>query len=91
MNKDSRNIIRFTQGPVKEAQDAHIPEKAMMLLRTDEMIDEIVLWTNKRIEHDTANYKRQTAVVGPSEPSEMRALIRLLIFSGVQRDNHYQQ
>ena len=83
-----RNIVRFTQGPVKEAQDANTPEKAMMLLMTDEMIDEIVLWTNKRIEQDAANYKRQTAAIGPTERAEVRALIGLLIFSGAQRDNH---
>ena len=84
----ARNIVRFCPGPVKEAQDANTPEKAMLLLLTDDMIDIIVHWTNKRIELDATKYKRQSGVVGPTEPAEVRALIGLLLFSGAQRDNH---
>ncbi|KAL7636422.1 UNVERIFIED_CONTAM: hypothetical protein RMT77_013197 [Armadillidium vulgare] len=85
----SRNIIPpFTQGPTLQAQNADTPEKCFNLFFDDQIINEIVKWTNKKIEIMNKRYKRQTMSLTTTKPAEVRALLGILLFSASQRDNH---
>lgn len=54
----------------------------------DEIINEIVQWTNQKINIDAAKCKHQKATIQPTTPEEIRAMFGVLIFSGYRRDNH---
>ncbi|XP_066951251.1 uncharacterized protein [Macrobrachium rosenbergii] len=82
------NISLYTTGPTQKAQVADTPHECFSLFFVDEIINEIVKWTNKSIEIRAPKYARKTATLNPVEPAELRALLGLLIFSGCQRNNH---
>ncbi|XP_068203998.1 piggyBac transposable element-derived protein 4-like [Palaemon carinicauda] len=85
----ARNIVGpITSGPTPEARSADTPEKALSLFFGDNIIDEIVQWTNKIIPQRAAKYTNRRGGLSLTEPDEIRALFGLLIFSGGQRDNH---
>src|SRR6201990_1625116 len=70
----SRNIIPpFTQGPTLQAQNANTPEKCFNLFFDDQIINEIVKWTNKKIEIMNKRYKCQTMSLTTNKPAEPRA------------------
>ncbi|XP_064082557.1 uncharacterized protein LOC135198676 isoform X1 [Macrobrachium nipponense] len=82
------NIPLYTPGPTQNAQAADNPLECFSLFFVDEIINEIVKWTNKSIEMKVAKYARKTTTLNPVEPAELRALLGLLIFSGCRRDNN---
>ena len=84
----ARNIINFIPGPTPPAQDADTEEKSFRLLFDDQIVNELVKWTNKRIALVSEKYVRKTATVSSTEPGEISALLGMMIFSGCQRDNH---
>ena len=85
----ARNIVApITSGPTPEARSADTPEKALNLFFGDDIIKEMVKWTNKIIPQRAAKYKNKKGGLFLTEADEIRALIGLLIFSGGQRDNH---
>ncbi|KAK3894430.1 hypothetical protein Pcinc_001779 [Petrolisthes cinctipes] len=51
-------------------------------------VQEIVAWTNKRIELVAARMASQGATYSATEPNEILALLGVLIVAGQQRDNH---
>lgn len=85
----ARNIMpAFTPGPTPEASNADTPEKCFTLFFEDQIIDEIVTWTNIRIDAEAAKYQRRTATVQRTTAAEVRAMLGIFIFSGCQMDNH---
>lgn len=54
----------------------------------DEVISEIVQWTNQKIDTEAAKYKQQKATVQCTTPGEIHAKLRVLIFA-CRRDNHF--
>lgn len=85
----SRNIIpKFTPGPTQEARDIIAPEETIKLFITDSIVQEIVTWTNKRIELVAPRIASQSATFSATSPVEILALLGVLIVAGQQRDNH---
>lgn len=85
----ARNIIApFTPGPTHEAAQATTPSQCFGLFVSDEVIGEIVTWTNAKIDRMAGQFARQNPTVRNTSPPEMRALLGVLIFSGYRRDNH---
>lgn len=52
------------------------------------MLDEIVMWTNVRIDIEAAYYAKRGAVHNHVTREELLAYLGILIFSGCQKDNH---
>ena len=85
----SRNILQgFQPGPTQQASQADTPEKCFSLFFLDEVISEIVQWTNQKIDTEALKYKQQTATLQRTTAEEIRAMLGVLIFSGYRRDNH---
>ncbi|KAL7868524.1 hypothetical protein SRHO_G00099080 [Serrasalmus rhombeus] len=85
----ARNIMpAFTPGPTPEASNADTPEKSFTLFVEDQIIDEIVTWTNIRIDAVAAKYLKRTATIQRTTAAEVRAMLGIFIFSGCQKDNH---
>lgn len=63
--------------------------KGNLFLMTDDIIMIIVKCTNKIIELDAANYKRQEDIEEQTVQADVMTLIGLLLISWVQRDNHF--
>lgn len=81
------NITRATRGPTSMCRNIVDPALCFDMFITDDIINEIVLWTNveislKRRENMTnATFKNTNSV-------EIRALIGILSLSAAMRDNH---
>ncbi|KAK4318812.1 hypothetical protein Pmani_010235 [Petrolisthes manimaculis] len=84
----SRNILHIHPGPTDEARVADTPDKAFRLLFSDNILDEIVTWTNVRIEIEAAMYSKRSAAHNPVERQELLSYLGILLFSRCQRDNH---
>lgn len=77
----------FTPGPTPEASNADTPEKSFTLFFEDQIINEILRWTNICIDDEAAKYQRRTATVQRTTAADVRAMLQIFIFSGCQ-DNH---
>lgn len=85
----ARNKVQgLRPGPTQEASQADTPEKCFTLLFSDDIINEIVQWTNQKIYIEAPKYKQQNSTVQQTTSEEVRAILGLLIFSGYRRDNH---
>lgn len=78
----------FTPGPTPEASNADTPEKCFTLFFEEQIIDEIVTWTNIRIDAEAVKYRKITGTFQRTTPAEVRAMLGICIFSGCQMDNH---
>lgn len=54
----------------------------------DNILETIVRYTNKEIRLKSVNYAKQTSTVSETCKEEVMALIGLLIFSGLMKNNH---
>lgn len=85
----ARDIMpAFTPGPTPEVSNADTPEKCFTLFFEDQIIDEIVTWTNIRIDAEATKYQRRTAAVQRTTAAEVRTILEIFIFSGCQMNNH---
>ncbi|KAL7846700.1 hypothetical protein SRHO_G00216800 [Serrasalmus rhombeus] len=68
----ARNVMpAFTPGPTPEASNADTPEKSFTLFVEDQIIDEIVTWTNIHIVAVAAKYLKRTATIGSTHKPEV--------------------
>ncbi len=81
-------MATFTPGPTQAAQHACTPSQCLSLFLVDEILDEIVKWTNVKVEVMKQKYKLQTNTHSNITRQELQAFIGILILSGCQRDNH---
>lgn len=58
------------------------------MLFSDNIFDEILRWTNVRIEIEAAKYAKRSAAHNPVGRQELLSYLGILLFSGCQRDNH---
>ena len=85
----ARNILQgFRPGPSPEASQANTPDSCFSLFITDEVIADLVMWTNQKVDIEALKYRQQKATVQRTSPDEMRAMLGLLIYSGFRKDNH---
>ncbi|KAK3892600.1 hypothetical protein Pcinc_003576 [Petrolisthes cinctipes] len=83
-----RNIVHYTKGPTVEARTVRDPLSAFLLFFPDEVIQEIVEWTNRKIEVSRRAYKTKDHKVANTNELEMKAFIGCLIMTGCQKSNH---
>lgn len=64
-------MLGYVPGPVPEARSADTPEKAMNLMFGDDIINEIMKWTNVITPREAAKYDYHKARMSPLEPDEL--------------------
>lgn len=84
----ARNITHFIPGPVNGARDITKPNSIFKLFLSDEMIDQIVTYTNAEIDLKKDRYKQLSHTISYTTSNEMRALIGLLFQSAVVKSSH---
>lgn len=82
------NIVHKPQGPTRQSKGITDPLLCFELFLTDEIFDEIVIWTNIEIEMAQSNYENISATQRKTEKDEIKAFIGLLILSAALKDNH---
>ncbi|KAJ8944922.1 hypothetical protein NQ314_009343 [Rhamnusium bicolor] len=56
----------------------------------DVTIDKIVLHTNVTIQEKSSKYKKKSATVSTTNPTEIKALLGLLVLSAYLKSNHLE-
>ncbi|KAF9406111.1 hypothetical protein HW555_013417, partial [Spodoptera exigua] len=84
----ARNIIHFIPGPTSDARDLVEPIPIFHLYLSDEMIDQLVIYTNAEIEIKKVKYKELTHTISPTSAIELKALLGLLMQSAAIKSNH---
>ncbi|XP_047506781.1 piggyBac transposable element-derived protein 4-like [Pieris napi] len=84
----ARNIIHFVPGPNSDARDLVEPLPIFHLYLSDEMIDQLVIYTNAEIEIKKVKYKELTHTISPTSAIELKALLGLLMQSAAIKSNH---
>ncbi|XP_008178393.1 piggyBac transposable element-derived protein 4-like [Acyrthosiphon pisum] len=83
----SHNIIRQRPGVKKNAQNAKTIEDAWTLFFPDNMLEQIVKYTNKRLDKFRSSYARERDVL-PTNLIEIKSVIGLLYLAGVKKSAH---
>lgn len=84
----SSDIVHVSRGPTSRCRGIKDPLACFELFITDEILDEIVKWTNAEIIIKQQNYATFRSTQQPTDKCEIRALIGIFIFSAVLKDNH---
>lgn len=84
----ARNIVRTARGPNRSCRGITSADSCFELFFTNEIIEEIVKWTNVEISVKRAIYQTVTATQGDTNTLEIRALVGVLILSAALKDNH---
>ncbi|KAG0716485.1 hypothetical protein GWK47_009591 [Chionoecetes opilio] len=72
----ARNIIGpFTPGPTQEAAQAKTLQECFCLFINDELVAQVVQWTNQKIDEIAAKFTRKTATIQRTTATEIRALL----------------
>lgn len=81
------NIVRTQRGPSRMCRNIYDPVLCFNMFFTDEIIMEIVRWTNAEI-----SLKRRDSMTGATfrdtDEDEIRALFGVLVMTAVRKDNH---
>lgn len=81
------NIVRTNRGPSRMCRNIFDPFLCFQLFITDEIIEEVVQWTNVEMSR-----KRTDSMISSTfrntNPTEIRALIGILTLSAAMKDNH---
>lgn len=83
----STNIVRMARGPTRECKSLYDPISCFNVFFTDEIISEIVQWTNAEI-FITRWDDMTAATFRDTNGIEIRALIGILTLSAALKDNH---
>ncbi|CAK1589287.1 unnamed protein product [Parnassius mnemosyne] len=83
----AQNIVRSQRGPKRMCRNIYDPVLCFNIFFTDEIISEIVRWTNAEI-----SFKRRetmtSATFKDTSEDEIRALIGILVMTAMRKDNH---
>lgn len=82
-----RNIVNIRQRPKGRGKDVLTPLDAFQLFFTDTMVNLIVTHTNEEIVRKQANYKTIQFSNSQTSPTEIKALLGIMIFSALHKDN----
>ena len=83
-----RNIVHFIPGPKERARELSEPIDLFSLFVTEDMLREIVTFTNAEINIKKNSYKKELYTVSPTCFEEIRALLGLLFISAAMKSNH---
>lgn len=81
------NIIRTNRGPTHACRNIVDPAMVFQLFITEEIVEEIVLWTNREILLRRST-NSATVTFSTTCASEIRALIGILTLTAAMKDNH---
>ncbi|CAB3254174.1 unnamed protein product [Arctia plantaginis] len=82
-----RNVLHIIPGPAGIAKEISDP-KQLHLFVEEEMIDDIVQYTNVEIDIKSNKYKTSKYTTSQTSPNEIKALLGLLIQSAALKSNH---
>lgn len=82
------NIIRTNRGPTRMCRNVFDPLLCFQLFITDEIVDEIVKWTNVEMIIKRQNLKEISASYRDTNAMEVWALIGIFTLTAVMKDNH---
>ncbi|CAK1583583.1 unnamed protein product [Parnassius mnemosyne] len=82
------NIVRIARGPTRALKDIVDPVSLFDRFMTDQIIDEVVKWTNTEIAIKKQTYTQITSTQNDSGKEEIRALLGILVLSAALKDNH---
>lgn len=82
------NIIHVARGPTRSVKDVVDPVSLFDRFITDQIINEIVKWTNAEIEIKKLTYAQNTSTQNSTNKEEIRALLGILVLSAALKDNH---
>lgn len=83
-----RNIIHFIPGPKQESRELYDPKDLFCLFMTDEMLLQVVAFTNAEILVRKNKYKYDSYTVSTTDLKEIKALLGLLFHSAAVKSNH---
>lgn len=79
--RSAKNVVYVRSGPKSHCQNAETELEVFNLFFNDLMLQEIILYTNERIEKDACRYQnRNLAAIKKIDKDELLALIGLLFF-----------
>uniref|UniRef100_A0A0K8W812 PiggyBac transposable element-derived protein 4 n=1 Tax=Bactrocera latifrons TaxID=174628 RepID=A0A0K8W812_BACLA len=81
------NIVRTARGPTRQKKSFYEPLECFNIFFTDEIISEVVRWTNTEIIQNRSD-DMTSATVKETNVDEIRALIGILTLTAVLKDNH---
>lgn len=96
------NIVRTSRGPTRMCKNIYEPALCFQLFITDEIINEIVRWTNAEISRKRTDKEAKFRLIAENQNKtysfsatfrdtvdiEIRALIGILVLSSAMKDNH---
>ncbi|XP_052745784.1 piggyBac transposable element-derived protein 4-like [Bicyclus anynana] len=83
-----RNIVHFIPGPRGEARELQEPIDLFRLFITDDMLQQVVTFTNAEILTQRNKYKHESYTVSLTSLSEIKALLGLLLNAAAMKSNH---
>ena len=83
-----KNIVHIRPGPVPEVRQLLEPLRILQLFLPDNMLNKIVLCTNKEINWANKNYKVPKQTFSNTNLVELKALLGIYILAAVMKDNH---
>lgn len=81
------NIVRCNRGPSRMCRNIFEPLLCFELFITDEIIQELVQWTNVEISKKRTD-SMTSATFADTNPTEIKAFIGILTLSAAMKDNH---
>lgn len=81
------NIVRSTRGPSRMCRNIFEPVRCLELFITDEIIEELVQWTNVEMSKKRTD-SMTTSTFRDTNPTELKAFIGILTLSAAMKDNH---
>lgn len=82
------NIVRTNRGPTRMCRNIVDPLLCFQLFIKEEIVEEIVKWTNVEMVQKRVNLKDISASYRDTNEMEIWALIGMLTLSAVMKDNH---
>lgn len=82
------NIVRTNRGPTRMCRDIVDPLLCFQLFIKDEIVEEVVKWTNVEIIRKREHLKEVSASYRDTNDTEIWALIGILTLTAVMKDNH---
>lgn len=84
----ARNVVYIRPGPVGSAKELTEPIDTFSLFFNDDILTDILIYTNQRILVLQNKYKTQNASTSVTSISELKALFGLLFLAAALKDNH---
>ncbi|XP_055850551.1 piggyBac transposable element-derived protein 4-like [Episyrphus balteatus] len=82
------NVVHQARGPTRECKNITEPLKCFQLFITDDILSEVVQWTNAEINVRKKDLVSSTAQTRETDLDETKALVGVLCLTAVSKSNH---